>query len=74
MRTDIFERRSEIEIWVSQLRSKASICRELKCKPLTLDSYLKKLGLAYKAMWAGKVLSNRRLENQPSNFFIKEAR
>jgi len=54
MRTDILERRNEIELWISQLRSKASICRELKCKPITLDSYLKKLGLSYKGNMGGK--------------------
>ena len=54
MRTDIIERRSEIESWVSQSLPKAHICRKLKCRPMTLDTYLKKFGLEYKGNMGGK--------------------
>ena len=47
MRRDILEREAEIRGWVAQRRPKAFMCRELRCKPLTLDSYLKKFGLDY---------------------------
>ena len=46
-RTDILERRVEIEEWIANHRPKAFICRELRCKPVTLEGYLTKLSLNY---------------------------
>lgn len=46
-RTDILERKGDILKWIKEHQSKAFICRELKCKPETLDSYLKKWGIEY---------------------------
>ena len=54
MRTDILERKDEIVEWISQNQSKAFICRELKCKPETLNSYLQKMGIEYIGNQAGK--------------------
>ena len=54
MRDDIVNRRKEIELWISQSLPKAVICRELNCRPATLDSYLKKFGLFYKGNMGGK--------------------
>lgn len=54
MRKDIFSRREEIELWISQFRPKAYIYRELKCRPITLEGYLKKIGLSYKGNMSGK--------------------
>ena len=54
MRKDILEREAEIRAWVAQQRPKAFMCRELRCKPLTLDSYLKKFGLSYRGNQGGK--------------------
>ena len=54
MRNDILERREEIELWISQLQPKAKMCLELNCRPSTLDSYLKKLGISYKGNMGGK--------------------
>lgn len=54
MRIDILEREAEIREWVAQRRPKAFMCRELRCKPLTLDSYLKKLGLDYRGNKGGR--------------------
>lgn len=54
MRNDILARREEIELWISQLKPKAEMCRELNCRPSTLDSYLKKLGLSYKGNMGGR--------------------
>lgn len=48
MRDDILAKREEIEVWISQLQPKAMMCRELNCRPSTLESYLKKLGITYK--------------------------
>jgi len=47
MRNDIPARRAEIERWIALHRPKAFICRELHCKPITLDGYLEKMGLSY---------------------------
>ena len=57
MRTDILERKDEILQWISENQSKAFICRELKCKPETLNSYLKKMNIQYDGNQAGKGLS-----------------
>lgn len=47
MRTDILEREEEIRFWISQHQSKAFICEKLRCKPLTLEDYLKKMSIEY---------------------------
>ena len=57
MRSDILERKNEILDWISQNQSKAFICRQLKCKPETLNSYLKKMGIEYNGNQACKGLS-----------------
>src|ERR1700749_4152468 len=54
MRRDILEREVQIRVWVAEHRSKAFMCRELRCKPLTLDGYLKKFGLNYRGNMGGK--------------------
>lgn len=46
-RDDILTKEAQIRQWISEYRPKAFICRQLNCKPLTLDSYLAKLGIAY---------------------------
>lgn len=47
MRTDILEKREEIEKWISENKSKAFISNELKCKQETLNRYLDKMGIVY---------------------------
>ena len=47
MRTDILERKEDILRWIDEKQSKAFMCRELKCKQDTLNSYLKKMGIEY---------------------------
>ena len=47
MRTDILERKADILQWIEENQSKAFICRQLKCKPETLNSYLQKMGIIY---------------------------
>lgn len=58
MRKDIFSRRAEIEKWIAEMRPKANICRELKCRPATLDGYLKKFGLSYSGNMGRKGFEN----------------
>ena len=47
MRTDILERKQEILSWIEENQSKAFICRQLKCKPDTLNTYLEKMNISY---------------------------
>ena len=42
-RTDILQRKEEILKWINENQPKAFICRQLNCKPETLNSYLKSL-------------------------------
>ena len=48
MRTDILERKLEILQWIDEQQPKSFICSQLQCKPETLNSYLKKMGIEYK--------------------------
>lgn len=48
MRTDILNKKDEIIQWIEKNESKAFICKQLQCKPETLESYLKKLNIEYK--------------------------
>jgi hypothetical protein len=54
MRTDILNREQEIREWIQQAKSKAFMCEQLHCKPLTLDTYLAKMGISYKGNRPGK--------------------
>ena len=57
-RTDILERKEEILQWIQENRPKAQICKELKCKPETLNSYLIQMGIEYKGNQGGKGFSD----------------
>lgn len=48
MRKDILERKFEIIEWIKQKQPKSIICKNLRCKPETLESYLKKFNLEYR--------------------------
>ena len=54
MRTDIATRRDDIEKWISEDRPKAYICRQLRCKPETLEGWFGKLGISYKGNQGGR--------------------
>ena len=54
MRIDILERKNDIIKWINENQSKAYICRELKCKPETLNSYLLKMDIEYNGNQGGK--------------------
>lgn len=54
MRTDILERKNEILQWIEENQSKAYMCKQLKCKPETLNSYLQKMGITYGGNQGGK--------------------
>jgi len=46
-RLDILERKEEILNWITNNEPKAYICKQLKCKTSTLETYLKKLNINY---------------------------
>lgn len=48
MRVDILRRQYEIINWVNSKKSKAFICKQLDCKPSTLEHYLSLFGVVYK--------------------------
>ena len=47
MRTDILERKEEIEQWIAEGKTKAQMARELGCNPKTINPILQRLGLEY---------------------------
>ena len=47
LRADILERKEDILKWIEEKQSKTYICRQLKCKPETLNSYLEKMEISY---------------------------
>ena len=47
IRNDILLRKKEILKWIKERQPKAFICRQIKCKPETLNSWLKKMGIEY---------------------------
>ena len=57
MRTDILERKAEIEKWIQEGQSKAYMARQLGCNPKTINPILDRLGLKYDGNKAGKGLS-----------------
>jgi hypothetical protein len=62
MRNDILERKNEIIKMILNNEPKSLICKMLKCKPITLEGYLKKMGLTYKGNMGlkGKKISSKR--------------
>ena len=53
-RNDILERKQEILQWIEENQSKAFICRQLQCKPETLNSYLITMNIEYEGNQGGK--------------------
>ena len=47
MRQDIEQSKDVILEWVKALQPKAWMCRQLKCRPSTLDGFLKKWNIVY---------------------------
>lgn len=47
MRTDILDRKEDILRWIEEERPKSYICQQFRCKPETLNSYLKQMNIEY---------------------------
>ena len=56
MRKDILEKKDLILKWIEENQSKAFMCRELDCKPETLNKYLEKMKIKYDGNMSGKGL------------------
>ena len=54
MRTDILDRHSDIQKWIKENKSKAFMCKQLSCKPITLDRALGLLNISYAGNKGGK--------------------
>ena len=59
MRTDILERKEEIEQWIAEGKTKAQMARDLGCNPKTINPVLERLGLEYAGNMSGKGLSKK---------------
>lgn len=70
MRKDILERREEILQWIREERSKRYICKQLACKPDTLNSYLKKMDIEYAGQQAKKGQYKGGCVYKPASFYF----
>lgn len=70
-RDDLLQRKIDIEKWIADHRPKAFICRELDCKPSTLDRYLKLMGLLYKGNAGAKGYKTSPLRKSVITFLYK---
>lgn len=52
-RRDILEQRALIEKWIAEHRPKAFMCRQLRCKQSTLNSYLVRMQIKYAGNMGG---------------------
>ena len=63
MRTDILDRKEEILQWIKEEQPKCYIAAQLKCKPETLNHYLKEMNIEY----AGQ--QNKKGQQKGSNIY-----
>ena len=75
MRNDILERKNDILEWINQNKSKAFICKELKCKQETLNRYLLQMNIDYKGNQSGKgTTRNIRQNYMPLQQYLEESK
>ena len=70
MRTDILERKEEILQWIEEEQPKCYMCQQLGCKPDTLNSYLKKMGIEYAGQQAKKGQQKGSNVYKPAEFYF----
>ena len=71
MRTDILERKDDILRWIEEERPKSYICQQLGCKPETLNSYLKKMGIEYAGQQSKKGQYKGGAAYRPAMYYIE---
>ena len=69
-RKDIYSKKELILEWVKEGKAKAYICRDLKCKPETLNSFLKEWGIDYKGNQSHK--GEKEVGYKPASSYLKE--
>lgn len=70
MRTDIIERKEEILQWILEEQPKCFICQQLKCKPETLNSYLKKMNIEYAGQQNKKGQKKGSNQYKPASYYF----
>ena len=73
MRTDIEQKKDLVLQWIEEGRTKASMSRELDCKPETLNRYLNKWGIEYKGNPSGKGMKKNRTKWNLEEYLEKSA-
>lgn len=74
MRNDIIQRKDEILQWIREGKSKASMARELHCKPETLNRYLTNWGIDYIGNQSGKGTAKQNNKNMPLLKYLAESK
>ena len=70
MRTDILGRKDEILQWIAEEQPKSYMCKQLDCKPDTLNSYLKKMEIEYAGQPAKKGQYKGGNEYKPASYYF----
>ena len=65
------ERKDDILKWIEEKQPKTYICQQLGCKPETLNSYMKKMGIEYAGQQAKKGQYKGGCEYKPAMYYIK---
>jgi len=63
MRKDILDKKEDVEMMILENQPKSEICKYLKCKTSTLESYLKKWNIEYKGNMGRKNLCHKDTKN-----------
>lgn len=72
MRKDILQKENDIKQWIEENKSKAFICKQLRCKPDTLERYLKILNIEYKGNKGSKGVPRLTLRTPIENYLQKD--
>lgn len=67
-RDDILNKEAQIRQWISEHRSKAFICSQLHCRPMTLESYLTKMNITYKGNQGGR--AHKTGQHKPASDYL----
>jgi len=67
-RDDILNKEAQIRQWISEHRSKAFICSQLHCRPMTLESYLAKMNIVYKGNQGGR--AHKTGQHKPASDYL----
>ena len=71
MRTDILEKREDILQWIAEEKPKAYMCQQLHCKPETLNTYMKKMGIEYSGQQNKKGQFKGGEQYKPALYYIE---